>query len=213
LLGTWYAPWPPNGGNPSVLLRRGAEVLLAEFRAACPGVNLAETDVVRSYWGLLPLKQGREPGRPGALADRDRVADYGAQGGPEGMLLAEGVKFTTARDTAERAVDAVLAGLKLGSRPCRTRTVRLDDGPSSRPEGMADQIQHAIREEMAVRLSDVMVRRTSMSVPPGPTPEAVAAAARIAAGDLGWSPARERAEIDDVRQELAPFGRARGPDA
>jgi hypothetical protein len=52
-----------------------------------------------------------------------------------------------------------------------------------------------------------------MAAPPGPTREAVADAARIAAGDLGWTSAREEAEIDDVLQQLAPFGRTRVPDA
>jgi glycerol-3-phosphate dehydrogenase len=206
LLGTWYAPWPATAADPDTLLRRGAEALLAEFRAACPALQLGAADVVRSYWGLLPLKEGREPGRPGALADRDRVAGHRELGGPEGMFSVEGVKFTTARGTAELAVDAVLASLGLAGRPCRTRAVRLDDEPPNRPGGMADQIRYAIHEEMAVRLSDVMVRRTSMAAPPGPTREAAAAVARIAAGDLGWGPAREQAEIDDVLRQLAPFG-------
>jgi glycerol-3-phosphate dehydrogenase len=213
LLGTWYAPWPAAGADPGALIRRGAEVLLAEFRTACPGLELEEADVVRTYWGLLPLKQGREPGRPGALADRDRVAGHRGAGGSDGMFSVEGVKFTTARGTAELAVDAVLASLRLSGRPCRTLTVRLDDGSSSRPEGMADQIRYAIREEMAVRLSDVILRRSSTGAPPGSTQAAVAAAARIAAGELGWSLARERAEIDDVLQRLAPFGPAPVPDA
>jgi glycerol-3-phosphate dehydrogenase len=213
LLGTWYAPWPSAGADPSLLARRGAEVLLAEFRSACPGLDLEEADIVRSYWGLLPLKQGRESGRPGALADRDRVADHGELGGPKGMFTVEGVKFTTARGTAELVVDRVVRSLGLGRRPCRTRWVRLDQELPPRPAGMVDLIQHTIREEMAVRLSDVMVRRTSMGDPPGPARQAVAAAARVAAGDLGWSPARELAEIDDVLQTLTPFGPPRVPAA
>ena len=99
LLGTWYTPW--QGQDPDALVRRGAAALMAEFNAACPGLALSEPDLIRCQWGLLPLKAGRESGRPGALADRARVIDHGLGLGPRGMLSVEGVKFTTARGIAE----------------------------------------------------------------------------------------------------------------
>ena len=61
LLGTWYAPWP--GSDPGALAQRGTETLLEEFRMACPGLRLSETDLVACHWGLLPLKAGAG-GRP-----------------------------------------------------------------------------------------------------------------------------------------------------
>jgi glycerol-3-phosphate dehydrogenase len=204
LLGTWYAPWA--GGDPGPLVHRGSGALLAEFRAACPGLSIAGGDVLRCHWGLLPLKAGREPGRAQALADRERVIDHGAGAGPAGMFSVEGVKFTTARGVAERVVDRLVASLGLPHVGCRTAEARIDDPGDASDAPPEVQVRRALREEMAVRLSDVMFRRTCFGSPLGPAPLTAAAVARIAAASLGWSPAREAAEIDDVvRQIRRPY--------
>jgi glycerol-3-phosphate dehydrogenase len=209
LLGTWYTHW--RGGDPDPLIRRGAVDLVREFRTACPGWAISAQDVLRCHWGLLPLKGGREPGRWDAMADSERVIDHGAGVGPAGMFSAEGVKFTTARGVAQRVVDRV--AISLGRRlRCRTAEVRID-GPGDTSDATPDaQVRRALREEMAVRLSDLMFRRTSFGSPLGRAPLTVAAVARIAAADLGWSPAREAAEIDDVARQLRPPILAPGPN-
>jgi glycerol-3-phosphate dehydrogenase len=209
LLGTWYAAW--HDQDPETLVQRGAAALVSEFREGCPGLELSEADIIRCQWGLLPLKEGREPGRPDALADRPGVIDHGAAGGPLGMLSAEGVKYTTARGVAKDVVDRLVAILGLGSIPCRTAETRVDR-PGDAGEGPLEvQVLRALREEMAVRLSDVILRRTSLSAPPYPTRETVGAAGRIAGAALGWTPDREEAEIDDVFRQLHPLGSTVGP--
>jgi glycerol-3-phosphate dehydrogenase len=209
LLGTWYVPW--QGQDPDALVRRGAVALLAEFNAACPGLALSETDLLRCQWGLLPLKAGRETGRAGALADRARVIDHGLALGPRGMLSVEGVKFTTARGIAEYVVDGVVASLGRGRIPCRSAEVRIDRPEDDLGGPMRAQIERAIREEMAVRLSDLIFRRTSLSLQPPPTRGVVADVARIVADILGWTPAQEAAEIAEVTRRLHPFGSTMGP--
>jgi glycerol-3-phosphate dehydrogenase len=209
LLGTWYAPWP--GGDPEALAGRGAAALIDEFRAACPGLAISSGDILRCHWGLLPLKAGRESGRPDALASRERVIDHGAGVGPAGMFSAEGVKFTTARGVAQRVVDRMVASLGLPRTRCRTACVRIDDLGDTSKASPETLVRRALREEMAVRLSDLMFRRTTFGLPFPAAPLTVAAVARIAAADLGWSPAREAAEIDDVMRQLRPPGPTVGP--
>jgi glycerol-3-phosphate dehydrogenase len=208
LLGTWYGPW--RGGDPEPLVRRGAAALLAEFNAACPSLRLSEGDLVGCHWGLLPLKAGREPGRPQELADGPRVIDHGGARGRRGMLSAEGVKYTTARGVAQDVIDRVVSSLGLDPVPCRTAEVRIDRPSDAGNNPLDAQIQQAVREEMAVRLSDV-IRRTSLSAGPPASREGVAAIARIAAPDLGWSPAQVEAEIDDVTRRLLPLGSTADP--
>jgi glycerol-3-phosphate dehydrogenase len=60
------------------------------------------------------------------------------------------------------------------------------------------EIVHVIRHEMAIRLADIVVRRTGLGAAGHPGAEAVAACARIAAGELGWTAAQEAAEIAAV---------------
>jgi glycerol-3-phosphate dehydrogenase len=200
LLGTWYAP--SDGREPAELVRRGAAALLAEFGAACPALALTRADVVGCQWGWLPLKAGREPGRADALADRPRVIDHGAAGGLHGMFSAEGVKYTTARRVAEEVVDRVVTALDVVADRCRTAQTRVDDGDAAASPALDARVRRAVREEMAVRLSDVVLRRIGPGVAPGLGEEMTAAAARIAGAELGWSAARQEAEIDDVMRQL-----------
>lgn len=209
LLGTWYVPW--QGQDADALVRRGAATLIDEFNAACPGLALAEPDLVRCQWGLLPLKGGREPGRSGALAVRARVIDHGFGFGPRNMLSVEGVKFTTARGIAESVVNGLVASLGRGKIPCRSAEIRIDRPEDADGGPLRAQIDRALREEMAVRLSDVIFRRTSLALQLPPARGAVADVARIVADTLGWTPSREADEIADVVRRLHPFGSTMGP--
>jgi glycerol-3-phosphate dehydrogenase len=71
------------------------------------------------------------------------------------------------------------------------------------------EIVYVIRVEMALRLTDIVVRRTGLGAASAPPAEAIAACARIAAAELGWDPARTSEEIAAVGQVYAlPGGRA-----
>lgn len=210
LLGTWYAV--SDEGDPRATLERGAAALLAEFNAICPSLRLSDTDVVRRQWGCLPLKAGLEEGRPDALAERPRLIDH-ATAGVRNLFSVEGVKYTTARRVAEQAVDLVVGNLGLADPGCRTAEVALPtlpDGMSPAGTRMKQkEILHAVRDEMAVTLADLIFRRTQLGTPPGPERTAVAEAAHLAGQELGWDPARQSAEVDDVmRQARLPMAAA-----
>jgi glycerol-3-phosphate dehydrogenase len=63
---------------------------------------------------------------------------------------------------------------------------------------IAAQLIWAIRHEMAVTLSDVMIRRTPLGALGHPGSEAVGKAADIVGHELAWTPDRQRAEIEAV---------------
>jgi glycerol-3-phosphate dehydrogenase len=62
---------------------------------------------------------------------------------------------------------------------------------------VAAQVVHAVRAEGAARLTDVMLRRVPLGLTRDMGREALETVAAIAADELGWSPARRRAEIDE----------------
>src|SRR5262249_16684754 len=64
------------------------------------------------------------------------------------------------------------------------------------------EIVHSIRPEMAVRLVGVVFRRTGLGSAGDPGGRALEAAARIAAGELGWSEARTSEELAEVRRRF-----------
>lgn len=63
------------------------------------------------------------------------------------------------------------------------------------------EVAHAVRDEMAQRLADVVYRRTDLGTGERPTRAALEQCARILAGELGWTPERSRDEI--TRAEAA----------
>jgi glycerol-3-phosphate dehydrogenase len=107
---------------------------------------------------------------------------------------------------AEVVVDRIVGWLRVGAAPCRTLDERVDGAEDALDPTFEARILRAIREEMAVRLSDVVLRRIPPGVGPGPDRERVTAAGRIAATELGWSAAVSEAEIGDVMRRLHPSG-------
>jgi glycerol-3-phosphate dehydrogenase len=58
------------------------------------------------------------------------------------------------------------------------------------------EVIHGVRCEMAQTLADVVRRRTPLGAVTLPSREAATACAQLMAGELGWSTARQSAEID-----------------
>ncbi len=161
-----------------------------------------------------------------------------------------GLKYTTARGVAERAIDTVVRRIGLPAKPSRTgqrvlpgagiadhealaieagRSVQVELSPatlehltrryaeraadivrlmSERQEWMEPvaagchtvgaEVAHAVRHEMALRLSDIVVRRSGLGASGQPGSEALAACARLAAAELGWDQERTEQEIAEV---------------
>ena len=62
------------------------------------------------------------------------------------------------------------------------------------------EVRHAVREEMAVRLSDAVMRRTEAGSAGHPGDDALRAAAGVMAEELGWPPARVDEEVAGAQQ-------------
>jgi glycerol-3-phosphate dehydrogenase len=62
------------------------------------------------------------------------------------------------------------------------------------------EVVHSIRHEMAVRLSDVVIRRTGLGAAGPPEDAALRRCAEIAARELGWDIERAESELDAVRR-------------
>jgi glycerol-3-phosphate dehydrogenase len=96
--------------------------LLADAASAFPGARLTREAGTGVHRGLLPAG-----GRPGTLAKRSIVHDHRADG-LTGLFSVVGVRYTTARATAERAADGVIAALGRPFGPSRSATQPLDSG-------------------------------------------------------------------------------------
>jgi glycerol-3-phosphate dehydrogenase len=96
-----------------------------------------------------------------------------------------GVKYTTARAGAEKAVDLALA--RLGRRAVRCRTA-LTPLAEARPLAgtRREQALRAVREEMALHLSDAVLRRLDLGGAGPPESSSLEVVRLTMAEELGW---------------------------
>jgi glycerol-3-phosphate dehydrogenase len=171
-----------------------ASAFLSEVQRAWPWAALASADVTLVH-------RGRVPGVTGAaLFSRSRVLDHRRDGGPAGLLSLLSAKYTTARATAETAVDAAVGRLSGRPAPCRTATTPLRRAAPL--EGtLAEQTRAAVREEAALHLDDCLLRRLDLATAGRPAPAAVDEVAAVMAQELGWDAARaarERVRLEEA---------------
>jgi glycerol-3-phosphate dehydrogenase len=226
------------------------QFLIDETNSAYPPFNLSQSDVCFVHRGLLPEMDGRQDGSV-RLIREGRVFDHRQEGGIPGLITMVGVKYTSARKVAERAIDGVFRQLRRPAPACQTDQVPLIDAPPGRfdeylalairqksdyldtqlvehlvrnygaqypailnliqpppsqaplnehsPQVIEAQLRHAVNQEMACRLADVILRRTSLGSAGPPPEEVLTYSTQLLARQLGWDQPRVEREIDDLR--------------
>jgi glycerol-3-phosphate dehydrogenase len=71
-------------------------------------------------------------------------------------------------------------------------------------DALCAQVVHAVRDEMALRLDDIVFRRTGIGTLGDPGASALETIADLAARELGWDVARRRLELERVRARYVP---------
>ena len=249
LIGTLHLPYNGLPQNHRVC-EESIRNFIAEVNAAYPGANLTREDVYHIHSGFLPRHEQNGRADDVKLLREGQVYDH-EEDGVTGLITVVGVKYTTAREVAERAVN--LTAKKLGRRfgPCQTHKVPVYGGhidnfnnflaqtTAKQPYDLSPdttkhlvysygseysrilkyldenlswgqsicqtspvtkaEVIHAIREEMAQKLSDVVLRRTELGAAGLPNEACLRACADLIGGELGWDQARKEREIDEVR--------------
>jgi glycerol-3-phosphate dehydrogenase len=221
-IGTWHGT-ELCGPDQTIVNESEVSSFLDEINGAFPWLSLTLDDVTLVHRGVVPARVGA--GGPPALLDHAEVRDHRADGVAGGVSVI-GVKYTTARAVARRAIDVVCrqlgraAGLPDPLEPLTnadgTRLGRLYGQDASFVQAlMAEtpalstplgdgvdvtgaEVLHAIRRELAVTLEDVVVRRTGLGAAGHPGPAIVSAAAAIMAAELAWSAERVSDETAGV---------------
>jgi glycerol-3-phosphate dehydrogenase len=133
----FLAPWrqvtiggtshDPHHDSPDHLTATAATVqpLIDDLRAAFPGLTLGIDDLRLVHRGLLPAS--RVDGDDVTLLRASPIRDHRADG-YEGLVSMTGVRYTTARHTAERAIDRAFACTGTVPPPSTSATTPLDGG-------------------------------------------------------------------------------------
>ncbi|MGQ9574207.1 MAG: glycerol-3-phosphate dehydrogenase/oxidase [Thermoguttaceae bacterium] len=172
-----------------------------------PAARLSLPDVRASWAGLRPLIAQRG-GRPSDISRAHQIRMP-----KPGWFDVAGGKLTTYRLIAEQVVDRLVRYLGLRAAPCRTAQQPLLEPEAVRgtssivpPEPTPELVAHFCREEWAVHLEDIMLRRTAWHYYCEDRQELAGRVARWMSPLLGWDAQRIRAEQAQYRQALQPIG-------
>jgi glycerol-3-phosphate dehydrogenase len=174
------------------------EYLLQEAGRIFGTENLERKGIITTFAGLRPLVNRQ--GKPAWQVSREHLI----RESPSGLFSVVGGKYTTYRHLAEEAVDLALATIKgRNFKECFTHTV----GPSTSTSevnkaDLHNLIEHAVKEEMANSLNDLLVRRLQLSIAPEHGFDCLKECADIMAALLGWTDAKKAEEIRLYKEEV-----------
>ncbi|HLJ54793.1 MAG TPA: glycerol-3-phosphate dehydrogenase/oxidase [Chthonomonadaceae bacterium] len=187
-------------GDPAIVRASRDDVayILRVVDRAFPAAKVSAEDVIAAWAGVRPLVAGSDS--EGAPSDVSR--GHAIRVTQPGWIDVAGGKLTTYRLMAEQAVD--LAGRAMGRRLPRSTTSeqRIEPGRFSGvlPPAVDEAVVvEACRNEWAVHLDDVLLRRTSWYGYHGAESGIPERAAEWMARQLGWSAAELRDEVERFR--------------
>lgn len=249
IIGTFHSHFL---GDPDkfILDEHSLENIILETNSAYPGANLELDDIKFVHYGFLPEKSNPTDEEV-TLVRKSQIIDHRSDEGLSGLISIIGVKYTTARHTAEKTVDLVFDHLGKTSPPSKTHSTQLyggqidhfdaylsnafnEDssllepnmidhwvrsygtnyelvkkllpvsGDQSKRSYRSDQavyaqVIYAVREEMAIKLADVILRRTGLGSVGRPDDSTLENIAEIMALELGWSAEKKNLEVEEVK--------------
>lgn len=206
IIGTHEAPFAP-GMDPHHPDPQQVALFLEEINHAAPMLKLRLEDIVHCHCGVIPADID-DAAQGVRRQTRGTLIDHAQAGGPSGLISVSGVKYTTARLIAERAVTLAAGHLgrrtsaQIGFTTALPKLARPQFDPAL-PETLRALSVHAVRHEMAATLADVVLRRCDLIEEGAPDPAGGVALAELVAEEmaplLGWSRDRVQLELSQIR--------------
>jgi glycerol-3-phosphate dehydrogenase len=251
LVGVWHRGFDRNPD----LARVAPEEIdqwIAEVNHVHPALKLDRSEVTFAHWGLVPFGETATESEL-SFGKESRLIDHRARDGVAGLVTLIGIRYTTARADATRALDLLLeqstfrtsrpataqlpvaggdiANFQQFSREAhaawpahvsrgalagvlrnhgtehRALLERITADPSAgasipNTTTLLGEIAHAVEHEMALRLEDVVLRRTDLAAGYHPGSVALLLAANEMSTRLGWSAQRTADEVHATEQIL-----------
>ena len=148
IAGTSHDPWSATADQVGAR-REYVEQLLADVNTAFPQAAIGADEIRLVHRGLLPATEA-SPQRVTLLRESPFV-DHG-EDGCHYLYSLVGVRYTTARRSAERAVDTVVRALGVNARSCATATTPLDGGAMDRFDAFLAEAMHEATDAVPAAL-------------------------------------------------------------
>lgn len=140
---------------------------LTDIAQAAPALKLTKRDVLWVHQGLIPANTDDGPDGVRRMT-RGTLVDHAEADRVGGLISSVGVKYTTARLIAERAITR--ASLQIGrgqdaSASLRTALILAEslDVDAKQDAALDARLRVAFEAELAVTLEDAVIRRTSLA--------------------------------------------------
>lgn len=207
LIGTTHFAY---GGNPDSFEITSEEIeeFLHEINAICPHAKLGLEDLSYCYRGLTPadsVKRSESNSGEGSRAHESKIIDH-SMDGVHGLLSIVGVKYTTARLVAERAVNLVCQKSGKADLKCQTRdrviepdvSMQLDTPVIDNPS-FSRFCQDQVENTMVQSLNDLVLRRMSLGIRGVLTADQLEICLETVSGNLDWKADRKIIELESLK--------------
>lgn len=186
---------------------------LDDVNNSYPGAQLGIDDIKYIYGGFIPAYSGRI-GR-GERGIKNYIYDHEKEQGLRGLLSVSGNKYTQARIVAQETIDLIIKKIEKSFRPSITESTPLycaefnklghnaNNQMNDRNLITKTQVDYAIKEEMAQKLTDVVFRRIDLTF--DEIKSSLKQYSQIMAKELNWDDSRIKKEEDEVISRLSVF--------
>ncbi|MDZ7295342.1 MAG: glycerol-3-phosphate dehydrogenase/oxidase [candidate division KSB1 bacterium] len=147
IIGTFHRPYH-DAQVRLVVTEQEVEQFLQEVNSAYPGAPLHAEEVLFVHKGFLPMDGINPKTGEVVLTKHYRLHDHGRAGGPEGLISVVGVKYTTARDVAEKLIDMALRKLGHEPTPSASRARPLMGGEITRFSSFLEEATARTRDSL-----------------------------------------------------------------
>lgn len=127
MLGTWHIPWN-EAPDAFRLTEEVVQKFIDEINSAHPPLQLTLKDIQHVTWGFLPVNRENASREQVKLTRDGVVLDHQQRDQLEGLISVLGVKYTTAREVAEQAIDLAVSKLGIQTKKCQTHLTPLHGG-------------------------------------------------------------------------------------
>lgn len=223
LIGTRHLRCPHSSTTANVTADE-VQAFIADINTVLGKHRITASDVIGVFSGLLPEREGNRR-KDVALLKTARVVDHGVSDGMPGVYSIIGIKWTTARAVAERAIQKACEWMCVSTEPRADRPLKLEvrgiDAPAiieliEREPALGErvvpdfpiakaQIVHAARHEMALSLWDVVRRRVPLYLSDMVDSRVLQTCAELMARELKWDPDTIAQQIEHTAAELDEF--------
>ena len=127
MIGTWHIPWNA-APDRFRLTEEPLQNFIDEINSAHPPLQLTLHDVQHVTWGFLPVNK-EDANKEQVKLTRDGVViDHQKKDNLQGLISVLGVKYTTARLIAEKAIDLTVNKLAVKAKRCQTHLTPVSGG-------------------------------------------------------------------------------------